>query len=128
MVKIILLVVAGIVVLGSGLAIWAYSDVVKYRNIDINETNLADLPDGAYKGSFDGGRFTNSVEVTVIDHKIEHIKLIDAATKVKDLYDLIYDEVIKKQSLKVDTISGATVSTKTALKAIENALSSKGTI
>jgi uncharacterized protein with FMN-binding domain len=126
MLKIILLVVGGIVIVASGMAIWAYSDVVKYKDISIGEIDLSEMPNGEYKGTFNGGRFTNSVEVIVIDNRIENIKLIDSEGKAENLYNQIYDEVKKKQSLKVDTVSGATITTKTALKAIENALSKKG--
>jgi len=126
MLKIILLVVGGIVIVASGMAVWAYLDVAKYKDISIGEINLNEIPNGEYKGTFIGGRFTNSVEVIVIDNRIENIKLIDSEGKDENLYNQIYDEVKKKQSLKVDTISGATVTTKTALKAIENALSKKG--
>lgn len=125
MTKVILLIVAGIVVIGAGFFTWAYADVAKYKKISIGEVNINDLPDGLYKGSFEGGRFTNSVEVTIIDHEIKYIKTISSATKIEELNNQIYDEVIKKQSLNIDTVSGATVSTKTALKAIENALSHK---
>ena len=53
------------------------------------------------------------------DH--QHIYLLEG-TSNKDKMQSISERVVEEQSLDVDTISGATVSQKVALKAIENAL------
>ena len=42
--------------------------------------------------------------------------------RVTDVEDELINNVIKNQSLDVDVVSGATVSSKAILKAIENAL------
>lgn len=39
-----------------------------------------------------------------------------------ELTDKLYDSVIKAQSLKVVTVSGATITSKAYLKSVENAL------
>jgi uncharacterized protein with FMN-binding domain len=120
--KIVLIVIGAIVVFALGLAGWAYIDVVKYRELVIKDVDLRNIPDGVYEGTFKGGRFSNSLEVTVKDHRIVDIKRIGSRASVEDLYQKIYAKVIESQSLQIDTVSGATVTTRTTLKAIENAL------
>jgi len=106
------------------MASWAAVDPIKYRNLIVNDVKLDNLSDGVYEGSFNGGRFSNAVMVTVKDHKIIEIKKTKPlSAPTDDLYKQVYDEVMKKQSVHIDTVSGASVTTKTALKAIENALS-----
>lgn len=121
--KIVLIVVGIIIVAMIGFAGWAYMDVMKYKDLDINEVDLASIADGSYEGTFDGGRFSNSVEVTVSDHKIVDIKKQGRSGPQGEVYQGIYAKVIEKQSVKIDTVSGASVTTLTTLKAIENALS-----
>jgi len=122
--KIGLWVLLGLVVIAVVMASWAAVDPIKYRNLTVNDVKLAKLSDGVYEGSFNGGRFSNAVVVTVKDHKITEIKKTKPlSTPTNDIYKQIYDEVMRKQSVHIDTVSGASVTTKTALKAIENALS-----
>jgi uncharacterized protein with FMN-binding domain len=122
--KIGLWILLGLVVIVIVMTSWAAMDPIKYRNLIVNEVKLDNLSDGIYEGSFNGGRFSNAVMVTVKDHKILDIKKTKPlSAPTDDLYKQVYDEVMKKQSVHIDTISGASITTKTALKAIENALS-----
>lgn len=126
--KITLIIVGVIVVVVLGLAGWAAIDVIRYNELVIEDVDLQNIPDGVYEGSFKGGRFSNSVEVTVKDHKIAGIKGLKAFTGIEDIHHRIYAEVMEKQSLQIDAVSGATVTTLTTLKAIENALSNTTTM
>ena len=54
----ILLALAIIIIL---MVSWAAVDPIRYRNLTANNVDLENLPDGVYKGSFKGGRFSNSV-------------------------------------------------------------------
>jgi uncharacterized protein with FMN-binding domain len=101
----------------------AYIDVIRYNGLIVEEVNLENINDGSYKGFFKGGRFSNSVEATVKDHKITSIKSQGRSVPTEDVRQRIYAKVMEEQSLKIDTVSGATVTTLTTLKAIENALS-----
>ncbi len=121
--KIALWVFLGFIIIMAIMFLWAVIDPIRYKNITINDVRLANLADGEYEGTFKGGRFSNTVVVTIMNQKIVNIKKTKPlSTSTDDLYKQIYNEVIKKQSLNIDTISGASVTTKTALKAIENAL------
>ena len=121
--KIILIIVGAIVVIILGFTGWAAIDVIRYNELVIKDVDLQNIPDGVYEGSFKGGRFSNSVEVTVKDHRIVDIKGLKAFTGIQDIHHRIYAEVMEEQSLQMDAVSGATVTTLTTLKAIENALS-----
>ncbi|MEJ6951581.1 FMN-binding protein [Natronospora cellulosivora (SeqCode)] len=92
--------------------------------LSINNVDLLSLEDGLYRGSYDGGRWGNKIEVEVIDNQIVQLNLVrDFRFSRQWVIDELFDNVIKSQSLDVDVVSEATVSSKAYLKAIENALS-----
>jgi uncharacterized protein with FMN-binding domain len=95
--------------------------------LKIGDANLAAVPDGTYRGSYAGGRFSNTVEVDVADHRITNIRLVkDVTFRMASIRQQLFDKVIAGQSLSVDAVSGATATTHAYLKAIENALRSAG--
>ena len=73
--KIILIIIGAVIVVALGFAGWAYIDVIRYNELVIENVDLQNILDGVYEGSFKGGRFSNSLEVTVKDHKIVDICL-----------------------------------------------------
>ena len=116
-------VIIVLVLIAAGLLIWATSGLSKYKNMVINDVDLSKVPNGTYKGSFKGGRWSNTVEVTVKDHKITDIKITkDVLFKTSRVPGELFPRIKQAQSLKVDTVTGATVTSKAYLKAIENAL------
>lgn len=55
--------------------------------------------------------------------KVTDIKILEQTEKRRpDLTDELFARVIRAQSLQVDTISGATLTSKAYLKGVENAL------
>lgn len=60
--------------------------------------------------------------VTVRDHLIIDIELVEHETGKGQSAEIIPKKVIEQQSLKVDHVSGATYSSKVILKAIQDAL------
>jgi uncharacterized protein with FMN-binding domain len=121
--RVILIVIVAVIAVTLALIFWAYVDVMRYNELAIRDVNLQNIANGVYEGSFKGGRFSNSVAVKVRDHAIVNIKELKSSTSQKDVRQKIYSKVIENQSLKIDTVSGATVTTLTTLKTIENALS-----
>ena len=85
--------------------------------------NLTQITDGTYPGSCDNGLVKVRVEVIVENHNIVEIRLLEHDNGLGSAAEAITDTVIQRQSVEVDTISGATISSKTILKAVENALS-----
>ncbi len=97
------------------------------RNLPINLIDFSELKDGTYNGEYEGGMYkwrANKVEVTVASGKVTSIKFIGSSDPGKEntQHTELYNRVINAQSLQVDTISGATLTSKAYLKAIENAL------
>lgn len=44
--------------------------------MSVNDVDLSRLDDGSYTGSFRGARWSNTLEVTIKDHKITEIDII----------------------------------------------------
>jgi len=92
-------------------------------NLVITDIDFSKIPDGIYSGSYNKGRFNYRVEVDVRDGRILNINVINKPkVSLVDIPEKIINRVIEKQSLNIDTITGATVTSKAILKAIENAL------
>ncbi len=96
-------------------------------SLPLNAVDFSKLNDGQYHGAYAGGMFkwrVNECDVTVLNGKVTDIQLvstIDPAAENTDHAEL-YDRVIKAQSLQVDTISSASLTSKAYLQCIENAL------
>ena len=108
--------------------------VVKTSTEETNEDEAAeeeeqakgsfDLEDGVYQGTGTGYRGDITVAVKIKDKQIASIEILSASDdepffgRAKGLID----QIIKKQSTKVDTVSGATYSSKGIISAVKNAL------
>lgn len=89
----------------------------------IGQVDLMTLKDGVYVGKHKAGRFSNELSVTIENHKIDRIDIIkDLRFQNPVVTSEIFDAVIEEKNTNVDVVSGATVSSKAYLKAIENAL------
>jgi uncharacterized protein with FMN-binding domain len=88
----------------------------------INDVDLASVKDGVYEGSQDNGLVSAVVQVETKDGKIDSIKVLKHKHGPGHSAKKIVDRVVAAQSLKVDSVSGATGSSKVLLKAIESAL------
>jgi uncharacterized protein with FMN-binding domain len=65
------------------------------------------------------------VDVTVQEAKITAIQLVKHRHGKGEAAERIVDDIITRQSLQVETISGATYSSLAILKAVEKALGTK---
>jgi len=111
-----------VVIIGSGL-LYITSGLKTGENLGINAVDLTQIQDGTYPGSYEGGRWTNAVAVTVSDKKITQINVVKTVNfDNPEVTDTIFKAVIEKQNTTADTVSGATVTSKAYLKSIENAL------
>ena len=104
------------------ISVQKYKKTVK--DIKISNIDLSKISDGKYTGSCDALYVAAKVSVTVKNHKITEIILLKHKTERGKPAEVLPGKVVKAQSLKVDTISGATNSSKVILKSIENALNS----
>jgi len=106
-----------------GFTLWFTHGLSSYAKMPIKKFDFLKVPDGTYKGSFNGGRFSNTVMVTVKNHKVTDIAILKDVTFKMSKVSQLFGRVIKAQSLNVDTLTGATVTSKAFLKSVENALS-----
>lgn len=88
----------------------------------INEVDLSSIEDGTYTGSCDIDFVAATVEVTVSNHMITNINLVNHYTDKGKPAKAIVPKIVDAQSLEVDAVAGATNSSKVIKKAIENAL------
>jgi len=121
-------VIIGIILIGifGYKGVRSYLDLKKYqqqiKEIKVEDIDLKAVPDGIYIGKADVLWIAAEVKVIVQDHKIEHISLIKHVNERGTSAEIIPEKVVEAQSLQVDTVSGATNSSKVISKAIENAL------
>jgi len=83
------------------------------------------MPDLSAKadGVYQGNSFNVWVDVTVENHRIIRIDITEHyRSPVGKNAERIIDKIIRKQSLDVDVVTGATMSSQSILKAVENAL------
>lgn len=103
-----------------GVKMNAYKDAVAqitFSNLDIHS-----IPNGTYEGSCDAVIVTAKVSVTVKDGNITDIQLLEHKNGKGASAERIVDLILENQTTEVDTISGATNSSKVIRKAVENAL------
>lgn len=92
-------------------------------NLIVNDVNLSSLSDGVYNGKYNAGRWSNEMNITIKEQKIIKIDVVkDVFFSKPEVTKALLSKVLEKQNTNVDVISGATVTSKAYLKAIENSL------
>lgn len=91
----------------------------------IENVDLTTVKDGTYTGSYEAMPVSANVTVTVLNNKITNIKINEHNNGQGSSAETIITKVLEAQKLDVDTVAGATYSSKVILKAIENALTVK---
>lgn len=99
-----------------------YIKSIEVPKIKIKNINLKEINDGSYIGEYEAGPVKAIVKVKVIGNKINDIKIEKHDCGLGKKAEKITEEIEKAQSLQVDEVSGATLSSKVILKAVEIAL------
>lgn len=85
--------------------------------------DLSTVRDGTFRGESKFGSFVCTVDVTVKNHTIKGIEIVDnPKAQASPEGQSIIKQVLDEQTPYISAVSGATISTKTFLRAIENAL------
>lgn len=116
---ILIVVVALVVCIKLGAGILTKRTLKKVR---VNELDISKVADGKYIGFAQIKPVSAKVQVSVEKGKISAIQIKDHMTGLGKNGEKIVNRIIDKQSLEVDAISGATQSSITILKAVEDAL------
>ena len=125
---IVVLIILVLLAVGGGIG-WSFisKEHREAASLPLNAVDFDKLNDGIYHGVYEGGLYTwraNECDVTVTNGKVTDIQLVGSKDPGAENtgHEMLYDRVIEAQSLQVDTISGATLTSKAYLQAVENAL------
>lgn len=81
------------------------------------------IKDGIYDGMASDGPVKVIAQVMIQDQRIANIKIFEHRTwKGKSAENIIPVRIIEQQSTRVDAVSGATVSSRAIMNAVENAV------
>ena len=114
--SVILIIFVGLLIIGCS---------AEYKSIVAQMPDLTKLNDGIYRGIYDlsGTPVKVTLDVNIQKNRILNIEIVEHnCSPIGKKAENIIKNVIEKQSLEIDAVSGATASSKTILKAIENAL------
>ena len=120
--KILIILLCTILFALIGASLYLKTLVNDVNSITVSNLNMANITDGIYVGEYSITPVYVEVEVSVTEHKITNIKIIEHENGLGGKAEKIVDNVISRQSLEVGAVSGATVSSKCIIKAIEKAL------
>jgi uncharacterized protein with FMN-binding domain len=93
-----------------------------YKKTVIENVNIRRVKDGTYVGYYDMLLVNAFVRATVKEGVLTKLDLLEHKYDGKHDGSAVIQQVLKKQSLKVDGITGSTQSCKSILKATERAL------
>ena len=96
-----------------------------FASIKPSLPDISNKQDGTYRGEYSLPKSPLSavMDVTVRNHIITDINIVKHnCSPVGKKSETIIGKIIEKQSLDVDVVSGATLSSKTLLMAVQNAL------
>lgn len=95
------------------------------NKLTVGKIDLGRVPDGSYNGSYSFYHDEARVLLVVKDHRIERIDILKKPAARQGVVEEVAKKETEQQSLKVDTVTGSTVSQKVVLRAIQEALSGK---
>ncbi len=113
-IAVIFLFIAGKIMIGNM--------VRNVQNISVSMPDLSNVQDGNYIGEYSLAPVHVKVEVSVSNHQITNITILQHDNGLGSTAESIINDVVEEQSLGIDAVSGATVSSKCILKAVENAI------
>ena len=94
----------------------------KVNGLTFDEIDLHELKDGLYEGECDVGYIYARVEVEIKEGRIVAVTLLEHRNERGKAAESILDDVVETQEIDVDTVSGATNSSKVIKKALEDAI------
>lgn len=92
------------------------------RDFTITTPAFGSLPDGEYRGSYDGGIVRAEVLVVMVGGRIDAVRVLRHECGKGKPAERIVGSIVAAQSLEVDVIAGASYSSRVILKAVEVAL------
>lgn len=120
--KFVLIIIILMVLTAAGGIYYLTHGMDDVKEMSLNGINLTRISDGTYYGSCESGRWANTLAIHVEGGRITKIDVSKDVRFVQEgVSNDLFEKVISKQDTRVDTVSGATITSKAYLKAIENA-------
>lgn len=95
----------------------------RLKEEEIKQLDLSEVNDGVYEGiKYYNDDVYTRVEVTVLNHAITQITVLEDKTSKGSEVTGIIDEIISQESLDVDTVSGATISSLLLIFSVQDAI------
>lgn len=116
-----LLVILMIIILAIAV-IYLFTDVLNADKIIVNEIDLSDIKDGSYEGIYETTLVKATVKVHVLGNNIVKIDLLRHENGFGKKAETVLRDIVESNSLLVDTVAGATYSSKVLMKAVEDAI------
>lgn len=121
MTKLLAGIVAALALLVGGLGA-VLSRQAEQRLDAVPVTRISAVEDGIYEGEVETALVKVTVLVTVADHQIRDIQLTRHENGRGAPAEAMLAEMVRQNTSEVDTVSGATMSSKTIRAAVRNAL------
>jgi uncharacterized protein with FMN-binding domain len=124
-----------LIALAGALAACAVNKAELARRMDLRDVDLKLVPDGAYEASYTiappppamAANKSVRVRVTVTGGKYSNIEILKPPRIGENkTFEALIARVVETQSLSIDAVSAATITSAAVLKAIQNAVSSPG--
>jgi len=90
--------------------------------IEIEEVDLLQVDDGTYEGEWKVFPINVLVRVSVKDHVITEVLLLRHDNGQGEAAEVLPEEIVRTQRIDLDTVSGASYSSKAILLAVQDAL------
>lgn len=119
--KTVAIILGVFLVIGIGLVAVVFKGM-GIRDDVIREPDLANLEDGTYVGALTGSRFANRLQVSVADGRITEITVLKGLDSQAEVQTKVIETVLAGQTLQIDAVGGASITTKAYLKSMEDAL------
>ena len=101
----------------------ASREMMRVRQMEIQNVDINHLDDGGYIGSFSYGNFEYIVKTIINARKITNVEILqNRDTKHAKMAEGVIPEIVEHQTPNVDVVSGATTTSKALMKAVENSL------
>jgi uncharacterized protein with FMN-binding domain len=93
--------------------------------LEMSEIDLSAVEDGTYLGKYSQLPVSVKLTVTVLNHDITAIEILEHDNGQGTAGEAVIDSVIAFDSVLIDTVAGATYSSKVILLAVKDAIENK---
>ena len=120
----VLLAALGLLAIILAVGLYAMGQVVKRaKGLPVSSPALSTVADGRYLGEYAIEPVQVKVLVEVAGGKLQSVEILSHINGLGKAAETLAKTMVEKQSLEVDAVAGATVSSKCIMKAVEAALS-----